>query len=133
MEKELQTQKQEVQETEGVERTRAARVYIPKVDIYSEADGVVILVDVPGVDEEGLDISLEKKVLTINGYVTTDEPEGYDLTYSEYSVGDYQRSFTIPDEIDTENIEASIKDGVLKIHLSRAPEAQSRKISVKAG
>lgn len=133
MEKELQTQKQEVQAAEGVERTRAMRVYVPRVDIYSEEDGVVILVEMPGVDENDLDINLEKKVLTISGYVSPEEPEGYDLTYSEYNIGDYQRSFTLPDEIDTDNIEASISNGVLKMSLRRAPEAQARKITVKAG
>jgi HSP20 family molecular chaperone IbpA len=91
------------------------------------------MVDLPGVDENNLDINLEKKVLTINGYITPEEPEDFELTYREYQVGDYQRSFTIPDEIDIENIEASISNGVLKIMLHRAPEAQTRKISVKAG
>jgi HSP20 family protein len=133
MEKELQTQKQEVQAVEGAERTRAARVYVPKVDIYSEEDGVVILVEMPGVDENDLDINLEKRVLTINGYVSPDEPEGYDLSYNEYNVGDYQRSFTLPDEIDTDGIEASISNGILKLSLRKAPEAQARKIAVSAG
>ena len=109
------------------------RVYVPKVDIYSEDEGVVILVEMPGVDENELDISLEKQVLTISGYVSPDEPEGYDLAYSEYNVGDYQRSFTLPDEIDTNNIEASISKGILRLLLQKAPEAQARKITVKAG
>ena len=133
MTNEMQTQKQEVQSTEGVERTRAMRVFVPSVDIYSEDDGVIIMVDLPGVDENNLDINLEEKVLTINGYVTPEEPEDFELTYHEYRVGDYQRSFTIPDEIDTDNIEASISHGVLKIVLHKAPEAQTRKISVKSG
>ena len=133
MTKEIQTQKQEVQAVEGVERTRAMRVYVPKVDIYSEDDGVILLVEMPGVDENEIDINLEKKVLTINGYVSSDEPEGYDLVYGEYNIGDYQRSFTLPDEIDTENIEATIDKGVLRIALSKAPEAQAKKITVRAG
>jgi HSP20 family protein len=130
---ELQAQKQEVQTTEGIERTRAMRVYVPKVDIYSTEDGVVILVEMPGVDENAIDINLEKKVLTISGYVSPDEPEDYELTYSEYNVGDYQRSFTLPDEIDTNNIDASISNGVLRMVLHKAPEAQARKITVKSG
>lgn len=133
MAKELQTQKQEVEEVEGVERTRASRVYIPRVDIYSEDDAFVILVEMPGVDENSLDINLEKRVLTISGYVTAEEPEGYELTYSEYSVGDYQRSFTLPDEIDSENIEATVSNGVLRMTLRKAPEAQAKKIAVRAG
>ena len=133
MTNELQTQKQEVQAIEGVERTRSMRVYVPRVDIFSEDDEVIILVEMPGVDENELDISLEKKVLTINGFVSPIEPEGYDLAYSEYNIGDYQRSFTLPDELDTDSIEAKINNGVLRISLQKAPEAQTRKISVKAG
>ena len=133
MTKEIQTQKEEVQPVEGAERTRATRVYVPKVDIYSEGDGVILLVEMPGVDENEIEISLEKKVLTINGYVSPEEPEGYDLTYAEYNVGDYQRSFTLPDELDTNSIEATIDKGVLRISLSKAPEAQARTITVKAG
>jgi HSP20 family molecular chaperone IbpA len=133
MTKEIQTQKEEVQPAEGIERTRATRVYVPKVDIYSEDDGVILLVEMPGVDENEIDISLEKKVLTINGFVSPIEPEGYDLTYAEYNVGDYQRSFTLPDELDTDSIEAIINNGVLRITLAKAPEAQTKKITVKAG
>lgn len=130
--KELETQKQEIETTNGAERTRASRVYLPKVDIYSMDDGIVIAAEMPGTDEGSIDMTLEKNDLTINGYVSPPEMEGYQLTYSEYGVGDYQRSFTLSDEIDRENIDASINHGVLRIFLPKAPEAQAKKISVKA-
>jgi len=135
MTSELQTQKQEVETTEGIERTRATRVYLPRVDILSNENGILILADVPGVNEEDIDITVEKDVLTINGYVssTTPVPEGYELAYNEYGVGDYQRSFTLPDEIDRNGIEASLNHGVLRVELPKAPEAQARKITVKPG
>jgi len=130
---ELQTQKQEAEIMEGVERTRASRVYLPQVDIYSASDDIVILADMPGVAEKDIDITLEKDVLTINGYIhTVDGPEGYELVHGEYGVGDYQRSFTLPDEVDRDNIEASLSNGVLRVTLPKAPEAQTRKITVKA-
>lgn len=132
MTNELETQKQEVEIQEGVERTRAARVYSPKVDIFSKDDGIVILAEMPGVDEDDLDVTLEKNVLTIQGYVSADEPEGYDLTYSEYGVGDYQRSFTLPDDIDRDNIDARISNGVLRLFLQKGSEARTRQITVKA-
>ena len=133
MSDELQVQKQEVQPTEGVERTRASRVYVPRVDIYSNEEGVTIEADMPGVDENNVDILLEKDVLTISGFVTPAEPEGFELNYSEYGVGDYRRSFTLIEEIDRDKIEASINNGVLRVHLPKAPEAQARKIAVQAG
>jgi HSP20 family protein len=130
---ELQTQKQEVQEAEGVERTRASRVYVPHVDIFGADDGIVIFAELPGVSEDEVDITLEKNVLTITGYVSQDMPEGYELAHGEYGIGDYQRSFTLPDEIDRNAIEASMKDGLLRVFLKKAPEAQTRKITVTSG
>jgi HSP20 family molecular chaperone IbpA len=132
---ELQTQKQEVEvkQSNGAERTRAARVYVPKVDIYSVDDGIVIAAEMPGSDDNSVDIVLEKNVLTINGFVAPQELDGYQLTYSEYGVGDYQRSFTLPEDIDKENIDAHMNNGVLRVILPKAPEAQAKKIAVKAG
>jgi len=129
-----QTQKQEVETTEGIERTRATRVYVPKVDIYSNAEGIVIIADMPGVKENDLDITLEKDILTINGYVSTSlqAPEGYELAQGEYGVGDFHRSFTIPDEIYRDSIEAGLNAGVLTVRLPKAPEAQARKITIQA-
>ena len=130
---ELQTQKQEAEIVEGAERTRASRVYIPQVDIYSANDNIIILADMPGVAEKNIDIVLEKDVLTISGYISNvTAPEGYELAHDEYGVGDYQRSFTLPDEIDRDNIEASLSHGVLSVTLPKAPETQTRKITVKA-
>lgn len=134
MSNELQTQKQEIETSNGAERTRSMRLYLPPVDIYSAEDGIVILADMPGVDERNVDITVEKNVLTISGFVTTDvpAPEGYELTYHEYGIGDFQRSFTLSDEVDSNGIEASLSKGVLRLDLPKAPEAKARKISVTA-
>ena len=134
MSDELQTQKQEVETRDGAERTRATRVYVPRVDILSEENGIVIFADLPGVDEQNIDISVEKNVLTINGFVaaTSPVPEGYELAYNEYGVGDFQRNFTLPDEIDRNGIEAILSHGVLRLNLPKAPEAQAKKITVKS-
>ncbi|NBD35336.1 MAG: Hsp20 family protein [Chloroflexi bacterium] len=123
-------QKQEVVESEA-ERTRAKPAFIPRVDIYETNDAVALIADMPGVDENSVDITLEKNVLTINGYVEPERPEGYSLAYAEYRVGDYQRSFTLSSEIDQENIEAKMKDGVLHLHLPKA-EPTTKKIAVQS-
>jgi HSP20 family protein len=130
---ELQTQKQEAELAEGAERTRASRVYIPQVDIFSADDSITILADMPGVAEKDIDIMLDKDVLTISGYVSDAvmAPEGYELARGEYGIGDYQRSFTLSDEIDRDHIEASLSNGLLRVTLPKAPEAQARKIEVK--
>ena len=133
--KELQvqdTQKQEVTTMSDAERTRSRKAYVPRADIYETADDIVVVADMPGVDENSLDLTLEKNVLTINGYVEPVEPENYGLAYAEYEVGDYQRSFTLSNQIDQEKIEASVKNGVLRLHLPKAGPAKARKITVKA-
>jgi len=129
---ELPKEKEELEITEGAERTREVRCFVPRADIYEIEDQVVIVADVPGAGEDSIDITIEKDVLTINAYIDSVDPESYSLTYAEYGSGDYQRSFKLSSEIDREKIEATIKDGVLRLFLPKAPEAQTRKISVKA-
>ena len=126
-----ETEKQEVIES-GAERTRERACFVPRADIYETNDGITVVADMPGVDENSVDITLEQNVLTINGYVAPVEPEGYRLAYAEYRVGDYQRKFTMPDQIDRDKIEAMMKDGVLRLHLPKM-EPTARKIAVKAG
>jgi HSP20 family molecular chaperone IbpA len=132
--KELQTleaEKQEVETVDGAERTRARRAYVPRVDIYETGEAIVLLTDMPGVDEKSVDITLEKNVLTINGTVETETPDNYSLSYAEYESGDYERSFNLSNEIDREKIEATVKNGVLRLNLPKAAPAKTRKITVK--
>lgn len=132
--KELQTQdieKQEIEPVEGAERTSERRAYIPRVDIYETDEGINLVADMPGVDENSIDIMLEKNVLSIRGTVDFEAPEDYSLAYAEYGVGDYERRFTLSDEIDQERIEASVKNGVLNLYLPKAGPAKARKILVK--
>ena len=129
----MEPEKQELTTTEDAERTREGACYVPRADIYETDDDIVVQVDMPGVDENSIDITLEKNILTINGYVEPEEHEDYSLMFAEYGVGDYQRSFRLSDEIDRENIAASMKDGVLRLKLPKAGPAKTRKISVKAG
>ena len=131
--KNLDVVKQEVVAEDGVERTRSQRVYIPRTGIYEVEDAILLVANLPGVDENSVDITLEKNLLTIKGYVEADAPEGYSLAYAEYEPGDYERSFTLSDEIDHEHIEAEVKDGVLRLRLPKAEPAMAKKIAVQAG
>lgn len=116
------------------ERTGVAenpKVFVPQVDIVESENQILLVADLPGVDQDGLDISLEKNVLTIRGTVANHAPEGYQLGYSEYSVGNFERAFTVSNDIDRQGIEAVIKDGVLKLTLPKAKHAVVQKIAVK--
>ncbi len=128
----MDVEKQEVTGEGSGERTRDTACFVPRADIYEVNDQIVIVADVPGVDENSLDIVVEKNVLTINAYVTPVAPEGMAFNFAEYEIGDYTRSFKLPDEIDQEKIEATVKDGVLRLYLPKAVGARTRKISVKA-
>ncbi len=125
-------EKREAQSPSETERTRSRRVYIPNVDIYENNDAVMLVADMPGVDEKTVDVTLDKNVLTISGTVEPEAHEGYQLVYSEYGTGDYERSFTVSDEIDGDRIVATVKNGVLRLTLPKAEKLKAKKISVRA-
>ncbi|HSV86825.1 MAG TPA: Hsp20/alpha crystallin family protein [Levilinea sp.] len=129
----LHPQKDEMTVTEETERTRDQQVYIPRADIYETEDAMIVLADVPGVDEKSVDITIEKNVLTINAFVEVEQPENYRCTYAEYGVGDFERRFILSNQVNRDEIEASVKDGVLRLRLPKSKEAKTRKISVTAG
>jgi HSP20 family molecular chaperone IbpA len=127
-----ETEKQEVAES-GYERTRDRLAFVPRADIYETADAITVVADMPGVDENSVHVMLEDNVLSINGYVEPVQPEGYELAFSEYRVGDFERAFTLSDQIDRDGIEATVKDGVLRLHLPKITEARRRTIAINAG
>jgi HSP20 family protein len=125
--------KQETPANQQLERTRNRRTFLPTADIYETANEIIVLADMPGVDEKNVNLTLERNVLTIDGDVDDEHLERHTLTYQEYSVGDYHRAFTLSNEVDREHIEASVKDGVLRLVLPKAEPAKAKKISVRAG
>ena len=127
-----ETEKREVAPS-GAERTRDRLTFVPRVDIYENGDEIVVVADMPGVDEKSLDVTLEHNVLTINGCVEPMNPEKRNLAYAEYRVGDYERSFSLSDQIDRDKIEATVRNGVLRLHLPKITAARTRKIAVRGG
>lgn len=113
------------------ENLRNRPVYVPRVDILETSESITLLADMPGVDEQSVDIIIEKDVLTINGTVEPESYQGFRLVHADYGTGDFRRSFTVADEIDHDRVEAIVKDGVLKLVLPKAERAKPRKISVK--
>ena len=123
-------QKKEAELEKGIERTKAKKVYTPAVDILEKKDTIVLLADMPGVDEKTVNITLEKDLLTIHGNVEDEFHKDHRLVLSEYGTGDYERTFTVSDEIDRDHIKATVKDGVLKLVLAKAETARTKKIPV---
>lgn len=131
MEKNLELRGKKEMESKG-ELTRRCPVFIPAVDIFENNEALVLIADMPGVTNDGVEIHLEENELTIRGRVT-EEQEDLMHVYTEYRSGDYYRSFTLSNVIDQQMIEANMKDGVLKIILPKAETAKPRQITVKCG
>jgi HSP20 family molecular chaperone IbpA len=117
---------------QDTERTHNRPVFIPVVDIFEKENSIVVVADMPGVEEKNIQVNFEKGVLTVSGHIEEKTKEGFRSIYNEYHpVGDYERSFTVPDAIDVEKIEGHIKNGLLTVVLPRSPKPEARKIPIK--
>lgn len=126
-----QLKKNEPTQAHQVERARARTVFAPAVDILETPDEVLLRADLPGVDEQNVDITLENGVLTIKAHAAEDAvPTDMRLIDGEYVSGDFERIFSLSDEIDQEQIRAGVKNGVLTLHLPKAAPAKARKIEI---
>ena len=128
----LQTTSGRVPATVEGERTRTRRTFIPLADIYETPEWIVVLAEMPGVAPDKVDITLERRVLTIRGRSENQQHANYRRIYAEYEDGDYERVFTLSEDIDRDRIEARHKDGVLHLVLPQAETAKTRKIELKA-
>ena len=117
---------------EGTERTRERPVYAPRVDIVETGDALEILADMPGVTRDGVEVTLEQRVLTVRGRAEVQVPEGLAPLHLEYEPRDYERSFALSDAVDPSGIEARVRGGVLHLRLPKAGPAALRRIEVKA-
>ena len=132
MVQEVRTVDQQTPQTTGsAERIPPRPVFLPPADIYETRDNIVVLAEMPGVAPDGVDITLERRVLTIRGRSAASDHAGYQRVYNEYADGDYERVFTLSENIDRDRIEATLKDGVLHLVLPKAETAKARKIELK--
>ncbi len=128
--RDLQVEEKKEAQSTG-ESTRNVPIFIPAVDIYESESALTLVADMPGVPLDGIDIDLDSDQLTIRGTVPEEKEKGK-LLFREYTTGDYHRQFTLSSDIDREKIQASMKDGVLKLVLPKAEAAKPRKITVKS-
>ena len=120
--------KDQIQQVEKAEK--AKRFYTPAVDIFENNEEYLLYAEIPGASENDVDVTIEKNVLTITAKVNVDIPEGYRLFYSEYGIGDYKRSFELGNEIDQDKIEATVKNGILRLRLPKI-QPTVKKIQIK--
>jgi HSP20 family protein len=128
---ELKVQEKQVVHQDS-ETTKPGNFFVPAVDIFETEEQVTVIAEMPGVDNTGVDVSLEDDVLTIHGY-REENTSGDRMILQEYENGGYQRKFTVSESIDQDKIQASMSEGLLRVILPKAAPAQPRKIEVQAG
>ena len=127
---ELQVQqKRELEKKE--ETTVPVRIFLPTADIYETQDALTVTLEMPGVEKDKVEVSVEDGVLKVEGRLDFSKYQGLQPLYTEYNVGNYSRSFRLSGKIDQSSISAELKDGVLSLVLPKVQEAKPRTIQLK--
>jgi HSP20 family protein len=104
----------------------------PHVNVSDAGHALVFRADVPGLSEKDLEITLTPDTLTVSGERKRTAPEGYSVQRQERPFAKFSRSWTLPYKVDADQTNATLKDGVLTLTLTKAKEAQPRQITVRA-
>lgn len=124
----------EVQEkkelVEKEEKTVPARYYVPNSDIYETEDALTVVMEMPGVTKDNVNVKIEDGVLNVEGRIDFSNYAHLEPVYSEYNVGHFTRKFSLSDRIDREKVSAELNDGVLTLTLPKAEEAKPRRIKI---
>ena len=105
--------------------------FIPAVDIYEEEKKIILKLEVSGIPEKDLDVTVENNTLVVKGerkFEKEEKEENFHRIERRY--GSFSRAFTLPTTVETENIDAKYENGVLKLELKKKPEAQPKQIKV---
>lgn len=103
----------------------------PNVDVYRSDDHFTLVAELPGLTEKDIDIQVQEGKLTITGKYPVREREGETLVRREGIEGDFCRSFELPEDVDSEHIQASFKNGILELKLPRTGKAPEKRIKVE--
>jgi HSP20 family protein len=120
--------KQEVAQQE--EKTIPGRYFVPAADIFETEEALTVVLEMPGVATNNVDVQIENNVLRVEGKIDHSAYTGIDPVYTEYNVGHYARVFALSDKIDQEAITARVEDGVLTLTLPKSKDALPRRITV---
>lgn len=114
------------------ENGSGSAVWSPRTDLVETDDAYRLHLDVPGMKKEDININLQNNMLTVNGTRSAERAnEGDDYVRVERTFGNFHRTFTLPEAVDADNIEASYEDGVLQIHVPKTETSARRKIEIQ--
>ncbi len=125
-----QSGSQPIETRSGQQAPSTAWTYRPNVDIFDTADEVLVVADLPGATQETIDVATEAGVLTIHAQIAPRYELETRVILQEYGVGSFHRRFEVDNTIDTQNISADYRHGVLTVHLPKAQQARRRRIQV---
>ncbi len=126
---ELQVQ-QKREADQGQESTTPMRAFMPTADIFETEDALTVVLEMPGVSKDNVDVSVENGLLTIEGRIDFKKYEGLQPVYSEYNIGPYRRTFRLSNHVDQSRITAEMRDGVVTLALPKAEQAKPRRINI---
>ena len=106
-------------------------VMIPPADVFEDADGITLQLDMPGVARERLNLQTDNNSLLIEGTAQLDMPQGMAALYADVRSTFYRRSFVLSDELLTDKTEANLKDGILTVRIPKRAEVRPRRIEVR--
>ena len=112
------------------EKTVPARFYVPTTDIFETEDSHTVVMELPGVEKQAIEVSVENDVLRVEARIDFSKYNGLEPLYSEYNVGHFTRSFALSSKIDQQAISAAVEDGVLLLTLKKVKEAVPRRITI---
>ena len=105
----------------------------PPVDIFEDAHGIMVIAEMPGVSKERLTVHADRNSLQIEGEAQIDTAPGMEAIYADVQSTRYARSFVLSGELETDAIDAKLKDGVLTLRIPKRAEYRPRKIEVQTG
>ena len=116
------------------EEALTTSTFAPAVDVYEDEHSVTLKIEVPGIDEKDIDVRVENNVLSVHGerkFEKEEKEENFRRVERQY--GSFTRSFTLPNTVDTDSIQANYDKGILKIQLAKKAEAKPKQIKVNVG
>jgi len=107
-------------------------VWAPRTDLSETDDAFRIRLDVPGMEKDDITINLQSNTLTVSGERSSErKEEGEEYVRVERAFGNFHRTFTLPDAVDPENVEAAYDNGVLTIHVPKTEKSTRRQIEIQ--
>lgn len=103
----------------------------PRTNLYDNGDHFIIIAEVPGMTKDKLNIKIQGNYLELSGSRLSEPQEGYRIHRSERAETNFTRSFTVPSEVDSEKVEASLHDGLLTLTLPKAEAAKPKQINIQ--